>query len=73
MKACGLLETLLLLAEEREIAGMALSGAGPSVLLVLAAETTPLEAETRLRQVVGQDVELAPVRIAGGVEREVVD
>ena len=71
MKACGLLERLLPLAEEREIAGVALSGAGPSVLLVLAAETTVLEAETRLRQVAGE-VELAPVRIAGGVERELL-
>ena len=73
IKACGLLENLLPLAEEREIAGVALSGAGPSVLVVLAAETTLLEAETRLRQVVGEDVELAPVRIAGGVEREVLE
>ncbi|HEV2576884.1 MAG TPA: homoserine kinase [Acidobacteriaceae bacterium] len=72
MKACGLLEKLLPLAQEREIAGVALSGAGPSVLVVLAAETTLLEAETRLRQVVGEAVELVPVRIAGGVEREVL-
>jgi homoserine kinase len=71
-QACPLLEKLLPLAEEPEIAGVALSGAGPSVLVVLAAETTLLEAETRLRQVVGEDVELAPVRIAGGVERGVL-
>jgi homoserine kinase len=73
MKACALLEQLLPLAEEREIAGVALSGAGPSVLVVLAAETTVLEAETRLRQVVGERVELVPVRIAGGVHREVLE
>jgi len=73
MKACALLERLLPLAEEREVAGVALSGAGPSVLVVLAADTTLLEAETRLRQVVGEGVELAPVRIAGGVERDVLD
>lgn len=72
MKACGLLEKLLPLAEDSEIAGVALSGAGPSVLLMLAADTTVLEAETRLRQVVGQDVELVPVRIAGGAEREIL-
>ena len=72
MKACALLEKLLPLAEEREVAGVALSGAGPSVLVVLAAETTLLEAETRLRQVIGEGVELAPVRIAGGVERELL-
>jgi homoserine kinase len=57
---------------EREIAGVALSGAGPSVLVVLATETTLLEAETRLRQVVGENVELAPVRIAGGTDREIL-
>jgi homoserine kinase len=51
---------------------VALSGAGPSVLLVLAAETTLLETETRLRPLVGDDTELVPVRIAGGVEREVL-
>ena len=80
VKACGLLEKLLPLAgpagtaeADLGIAGLALSGAGPSVLLVLAAETTALEAETRLRQVVGEDVEFVPVRIAGGVEREVFE
>lgn len=73
MKACELLERLLPLADEPEIAGVALSGAGPSVLVVLSAATTVLEAETRLAQVVGEGVELAPVRIAGGVERAILD
>jgi homoserine kinase len=72
MKACGLLEKLLPFAEDGEVAGVALSGAGPSVLVVLATQTPLLEAETRLRQVVGEGVELVPVRIAGGVEREVL-
>jgi homoserine kinase len=67
--ACPLLATLLPLAAEPEIAGVALSGAGPSVLVVLAAETTLLEAETRLRAVVGPEVELIPVRIAEGVSK----
>jgi homoserine kinase len=71
--ACPLLEKLLPLAEEPEIAGVALSGAGPSVLVVLAAETTLLEAETRLQQVVGEDTELVPVRISGGIERQVLE
>jgi homoserine kinase len=70
--ACPLLQKLLPLAEEPQIAGVALSGAGPSVLVVLAAETTLLEAETRLRQVVGEDAELVPVRIAGGAEQELL-
>jgi homoserine kinase len=80
MKACGLLEKLLPLVgpassteADAGFAGVALSGAGPSVLLVLAAETTVLEAETRLRGLVGEDVELVPVRIAGGVEREMLE
>jgi homoserine kinase len=72
IKACELLQKLQPLGSEREIAGVALSGAGPSVLVVLAAETTVIEAETRLRQVMGEGVELVPVRTAGGVEREVL-
>jgi homoserine kinase len=68
-KACPLLEQLLPLAKEPEIAGVALSGAGPSVLVVLAAETTLLEAETRLRRVVAPEVELIPVRIAQGAQK----
>lgn len=71
MKACELLEKLLPLGEAREIAGVALSGAGPSVLVVLAEETTVLEAEAQLRQLVGESAELVPVRIAGGVEQEI--
>jgi homoserine kinase len=71
-RACPLLTTLLPLADEREIAGVALSGAGPSVLVVLAEGTTLLEAETRLAGVVGPDVELVPVRIAGGASKAVL-
>lgn len=68
-EACPLLKTLLPLMQEPEIAGVALSGAGPSVLLFLAAGTTLLEAETRIRQLVGSQAELLPLRIGGGVER----
>jgi len=67
--ACPLLKKLLPLAAEKEIAGVTLSGAGPSVLVFLAAETTLLEAETRIRRLVGSEVELLTLRIAGGVER----
>lgn len=70
--ACPLLKKLLPLANEPEIAGVALSGAGPSVLVVLAKETTLLEAETRVRGIVGETVEVVPVRIAGGAERLVL-
>jgi homoserine kinase len=72
MAACPLLAKLLPLAEEPEIAGVALSGAGPSVLVFLAEGTTVLEAETRMRAAVGEEVEILPLRIAGGVERTVL-
>lgn len=72
MEACPLLKALLPLAEEPEIAGVALSGAGPSVLLFLAEGTAVLEAETRVRALVGAEVEVLPLRIGGGVERTVV-
>ena len=58
-EACPLLKKLLPLMEEPEIAGVALSGAGPSVLVFLAEETTLLEAETRIQRLVGPDVEIA--------------
>lgn len=66
--ACPLLKALLPLAEEPEIAGVALSGAGPSVLLFLTEGTTFLAAETRLRSVLSEDVELLSVRIVEGAD-----
>jgi homoserine kinase len=71
-RACPLLRELLPLASEPEIAAVTLSGAGPSVLVFLADGVTPLAAETRLRAVVGPEVELVPVRIAGGAVRTVL-
>jgi len=65
-EACPLLKSLLPLAGEKEIAGVALSGAGPSVLVFLNEGTTLLEAETRLRAAAGEDVEMLSVRIAEG-------
>jgi homoserine kinase len=67
--ACPLLKALLPLAAEPEVAGVALSGAGPSVLLFLAEGTTPLAAETRLRSALGPDVEVLSLRISGGTAR----
>ena len=72
MEACPLLAKLLPLAGEPEIAGVALSGAGPSVLVFLSEGTTLLEAETRLAAAVEGEVELLPVRIAGGATRAVL-
>jgi homoserine kinase len=68
-EACPLLERLLPLMDEAEVAGVVLSGAGPSVLVFLAEGTTVLEAETRVQALVGPDVELLPLRIGVGVER----
>jgi homoserine kinase len=68
-EVCPLLGKLLPLMDEPEIAGVALSGAGPSVLVFLAEGTTVLEAETRIQGLVGPDVELLPLRIGVGVER----
>jgi homoserine kinase len=73
MEACPLLKQLLPLAGEPEIAGVALSGAGPSVLLFLAEGTTFLEAETRLRQLLAPEVELLSLRIAGGATKTLLD
>ena len=70
--ACPLLKALLPLAAEPEIAGVALSGAGPSVLLILAADTTLLAAETGLATLLGDSVELLPLRIATGAERTIL-
>ena len=69
---CPLLKTLLPLAKEPEVAGVALSGAGPSVLLFLAPGTTLFAAETRLGAVLEPTVELLPLGIAGGVARTVL-
>ena len=68
-KACPLLERLLPLMADSEVAGVALSGAGPSVLVFLGDGTTLLKAETRVQGLVDSEVELLPVRIAPGVER----
>ncbi len=69
MQACPLLAKLLPLIEEPEIAGVALSGAGPSVLVFLAEGTTPLAAETRVRAAAGEGVEVMEVRVGTGVDR----
>ncbi len=74
-QACPLLERLLPLAAESAVdgfggfAGVALSGAGPSVLLFLAEGTTILAAETRLGGLLEPNVELLPLRIAEGAAR----
>ncbi len=71
LKPCPLLERLLPLAEKPYVAGVALSGAGPSVLLILNERITPLQ-KTELLVKAGREIEWVPLRIAGGVEREVL-
>jgi homoserine kinase len=74
-EACPLLKVLLPLAAEKEIAGMALSGAGPSVLVFLNEGTTLLEAETRLRAALSEEheeIELLPLSIAEGASQTIL-
>jgi homoserine kinase len=71
LKACPLLERLLRLADEPYVGGVALSGAGPSVLVILNEGITALQ-KTELLVKAGSGIEWVPVRIAGGVEREVL-
>lgn len=71
MDACPLLKTLLPLVDEPWIAGVALSGAGPSVLVFLGEDATPLE-KTKLLGAAGPGVEWLPLRIAGGAESSVL-
>ena len=69
---CGLLTHLEALVASEEFAGVALSGAGPALLAILSERATLHAAEARLRAVLGNDVELVPVRIAGGAKIEAV-
>ena len=60
---CSFLESLDVLATAKEFAGVALSGAGPALLAILSETATLAAAEHRMRSVLGEDVELLPVRI----------
>ncbi len=68
---CGLLTHLHHLQGAPEFAGVALSGAGPALLGVLSERATLHAAEERMRRVLGDDVELLPVRIGGPAQVEV--
>ena len=67
---CGLLEHLEALNGSGAFAGVALSGAGPALLAVLEARATLHAAEAEVRSVLGEEVELLPVRIAGAAQVE---
>ncbi len=68
MSACPLLEKLLPLASEPWVAGVALSGAGPSVLVFLDKSATPAD-KAKLMTSAGSGVEWLPLRIAGGATK----
>ncbi len=69
-KVCGLLEHLHRLHGAPEFAGVALSGAGPALLGILAERATLHAAEQRMRDVLGPEIELLPVRIGGPAQVE---
>lgn len=71
-EVCGLLQHLDALQGAEEFAGVALSGAGPALLAVLSDRATLHGAEQRLREVLGQELRLLPVRIAGRARVEPV-
>jgi homoserine kinase len=68
LEACPLLKALLPLSGTPGIAGAALSGAGPSVLMVLTQDANEDEVKARVRIAVGDDGELISLRIAGGMK-----
>lgn len=70
--ACTLLQQMDRLQGAAEFAGVALSGAGPALLAILAERATLHGAQERLQSILGGDVELIPARIAGGAEVEVL-
>ncbi len=69
---CGLLAHLHHLHGAPEFAGVALSGAGPALLGILSERATLHAAENRMRKVLGDTIELLPVRIGGPAQVEVM-
>jgi homoserine kinase len=72
MEACPLLPLLLPLAGRAGIVGVALSGAGPGMLLVVDAEANTTEIADLIRTAAGDPaLEILETRIAGGVLQSV--
>lgn len=69
IQACPLLKDLLPLQSEAGVAGVALSGAGPSVLVVLAADADEDEVRRLILQAAGAGTTVLGLRVAGGVYR----
>lgn len=73
MEACPLLDRLLPLAGELGVLGVALSGAGPGVLLVVAADASIAEISARIRQAVGDPaLEIVETGIGSGATEEMI-
>jgi homoserine kinase len=67
MEACPLLERLLPLAGTPGVLGVALSGAGPGMLLVVEADADTAGIAGRIRSVAGEpELEIVATSIAGG-------
>jgi len=74
MKACPLLARLLPLAGQAGVLGVALSGAGPGVLLVAEAEAATGEIVARIRHAAGDPaLEVVETTIGGGATQEFPD
>ncbi len=65
-EACPLLKALLPLHGGQGLAGVALSGAGPSVRMLLNDDADEDAVSKRVRELAGDDVELISLRVAGG-------
>jgi homoserine kinase len=73
MGACPLLERLLPLAGEAGVLGVALSGAGPSVLLVVAADADTADVAARIRAAAADpELEVVETRVGGGATQELL-
>lgn len=69
LEACPLLKALLPFSGRESIAGAALSGAGPSVLLFLQPDADESAVRDLVQQGAGSDIELQSLRIASGAQR----
>ena len=73
MEACPLLARLLPLTGEGGVLGVALSGAGPGVLLVVEADAAITEIAERIRHLAGEpELEIIETRIGPGASMELI-